>query len=161
MQQSSPPYPIPSTPVGLRHTLPFRPLNSSPLANSPSTSSPVAAAQARRMSQYKALSPATPVATRRCSSTRQERGRSLSAGSYASAGSLEPGNPPPKLSIRDKFKARCLERAVREREKAIKGKRYKHPSSDDYSMDNDESEDEEVIMGDEVSPENLSRFLEG
>jgi hypothetical protein len=75
----------------------------------------------------------------------------MSAGSYASAGSLEPGNPPPKLSIRDRFKARCIERAVREREKAIKGKRYQHPASDDYSMDNDESEDEEVIMGDEVS----------
>lgn len=81
----------------------------------------------------------------------------MSGGSYTSSGSLEPENPPPKLSIRDKFKARCIERAVREREKAIKGKRYKHPASDDYSMDdNDESEDEEVIMGDEVS---TSRIL--
>ena len=75
----------------------------------------------------------------------------MSGGSYASGGSLEPENPPPKLSIRDKFKARCIERAVREREKVIRGKRCKHPVSDDKSMGDDESEDEEVIMGDEVS----------
>jgi hypothetical protein len=59
---------------------------------------------------------------------------------------------PPKLSMRDKFRARCFERAVKARERAVKGRRYvAHPSSDDQPMDDDDSEDEEDIMQDEVS----------
>jgi len=59
--------------------------------------------------------------------------------------------------MRDKFRARCLERAVKAREKAIKGRRYvlHHPSSDDQPMYDDESEDEEDIMQDEVSSYSL------
>jgi len=42
---------------------------------------------------------------------------------------------------------------VKERKRAIAGKRYvpMEPSSDDYQMNDDESEDEEDIMKDEVN----------
>jgi hypothetical protein len=63
-----------------------------------------------------------------------------------------------KLSLRNRFKARCFERAAKAREKAVKGKRYAtHQSSsgDDFTMDHDEEgdeeeEDDEDIMQDEV-----------
>lgn len=94
-------------------------------------SSPVMAAQARRKVQYKATA--------------------------GQSGSREPA----KVSMRDRFKARCVERAVREREKAVKGKRYGHAPSDDDAMEDDGSEDEEMIMGDEASAENASPLVRG
>jgi hypothetical protein len=56
-----------------------------------------------------------------------------------------------KALLRGRFKARCVERAVRAREKAIRGKRSSRISSDDFHMD-DEEEDEgdDEIMKDEV-----------
>ena len=152
MLSSSPSYCSPSTPLCLRNPLQFRPLNSSPLAESPSASSPVIAAQARRKSQYKSRSPKTPT-TRRISGNYSLGDVSLSSKSLfaSSAGVLE---NPPKFSMRDRFRARCIERAVKARERAIKGRRYTHHlSSDDQPMDDDddESEDEEEIMKDEVS----------
>jgi hypothetical protein len=58
------------------------------------------------------------------------------------------------VSLRNRFKARCFERAAKAREKAIKGKRYANQSSgsDDFTMDydDDEDEDDEDIMQDEV-----------
>ena len=59
---------------------------------------------------------------------------------------------PQKAFLRSRFKARCLERAVKARERAVSAKRkpaLSEPSSDDYQMDDDE-EDDEYIMQDEV-----------
>lgn len=66
--------------------------------------------------------------------------------------------PPHKAFLRERFKARCLERAVKARERAIRGKRLKSEvSSDgfdfDEGMDCDEEDEDEVdedIMKDEV-----------
>jgi len=145
-------YDYPSTPVALRHPLQFRPLNSSPLADSPGKSSPVVAAQARRRSQYKSHSPTTPLQSRSVSGGSHTSARLFSGvGNVANFGSAD--TDPQKVSLRDRFKARCLERAVRARAKAIRGKRYgdlQDPSSDDFQMDDDDSEDDEDIMQDEV-----------
>lgn len=138
----------PSTPLAPRNRLTYKPLNSSPLACSSdySKSSPVVTAQARRRSQYKALTPNTP--SRTFSNSRGSSGRLFTDGNIE--------NDSQKVFLRDRFKARCFERAAKARAKAIKGKRYaNHPSSDDFSMDysgeddNDDDEDED-IMQDEV-----------
>lgn len=107
MYSSSPPYQCPST---------------------PSKSSPLVAAQARRRSQYKALILNTPQARR----TQYK--------------SLTPDTPVPRRIF-----SRCLERAVKARAQSTKGKRRANePSSDDFSMNYDEDDDDEVIMQDEV-----------
>ena len=141
----------PSTPLAPRNPLTYKPLNSSPLAHSPewSKSSPVIAAQARRRSQYKALTPNTPnTPTRTFSNSRGSSGRLFTdEGNIASSAGLDPQ----KVFLRDRFKARCFERAAKARARAIKGKRYANQfSSDDSSMDYDEEEDDEDIMQDEV-----------
>ncbi|KAF8970069.1 hypothetical protein BDZ97DRAFT_1652738 [Flammula alnicola] len=151
MQSSSPTYNYPATPSGTRNPLQYRPLNSSPLVTSPGSpkmSSPVAAAQARRKSQYKARVPSTPT------STRNPARRLFSAGDSGmtySVGSVE--GDPQKVFLRNRFKARCFERAVKARDKAIRGKRSAsmiEPSSDDYQMDDEEEEGDEDIMQDEL-----------
>ena len=62
--------------------------------------------------------------------------------------------PPHKTILRDRFRARCLERAVKDRERKIKGKRRaSEPSSDgpDETMDwDDEEDDDESILNDNV-----------
>ena len=68
---------------------------------------------------------------------------------------------PQKSFLREKFKARCLERAVRAREKAIRGKRYASNASSDYfddAMDDDEEEDDDDIMQDEVTFRSFDAF---
>lgn len=55
-----------------------------------------------------------------------------------------------KALLRGRFKARCVERAVRAREKAIRGKRLLRTSSDDFHMDDDDEEGDDEIMQDEV-----------
>ena len=151
---TSPSFHYPSTPAALRNPLQFKPMTSSPLAEI--LSSPVVAAQARRKSQYKSHSPTTtPIGSRRLPGIHSDGG-GKKASSFVPNISTHPfGTPPdnpPKLSMREKFRARCIERAVKERKRAIAGKRYvaTEPSSDDYQMDDDESEDEEDIMKDEV-----------
>ncbi|CAA7268610.1 unnamed protein product [Cyclocybe aegerita] len=144
MFSSSPIY-YPSTPSTLRNPLQYRPLNSSPLAESPGKSSPVAAAQARRRSQYKAHAPTTPSQSRTSTGSRNGD-RRVDLASY-SGGSEEDSQ---KAFLRGRFKARCFERAVKARDKAISKKRHSEPSSDDYSMDADEEEDDETIMQDEL-----------
>lgn len=156
MYSSSPPHQCPSTPLAPRNPLTFKPLNSSPLARSPdrANSSPVAAAQARRRSsQYKAPIPKTPAPPRVFSNSRRSSssgGRLFTNGSHVAT----PAGPESqKMFLRDRFKARCFERAAKAREKAIKGKRYANePSSEDYIMDYDEEDDDddEDIMQDEV-----------
>src|ERR1700733_8749370 len=157
---SSPLLQLPSTPLSRSsHNYPilghgYQPLNSSPLASpSPQKSSPVVAAQARRRLQFKARTPSTPVAS--------------SSRSFPSAGSITPTaggrslfnrvsdsvQDSQKAFLREKFKARCFQRAVRAREKAIREKRYASEASSDGfddSMDYDEEEDDDAIMQDEV-----------
>ena len=118
------------------------------------------AAQARRRSQYKSLTPNTPGLPRIFSSNSRRRsssGRLFTDGdAIASLPAERPDSQ--KVYLRDRFKARCLERAVKARAKAIKGKRYlDQRSSDDFMMDygdddddDDEAENEEDIMQDEV-----------
>jgi hypothetical protein len=153
MYCASPPYQYPSTPLAARNPLAYKPLNSSPLTCSSSKSSPVAAAQAhRRRSQYKTLTPNTP--TRNVvSSSRRSSGRLFTDGGFIATSTTRADSQ--NLSLRNRFKARCFERAAKAREKAIKGKRYSnHCSSDDSNMDyddeDDDDEDVEDIMQDEV-----------
>jgi len=150
MYSTSPSFHYPSTPAALRNPLQFKPLTSSPLAEI--LSSPVVAAQARRKSQYKSHSPATPIGTRRVSGIHSDGGKASKFVPNILTHPLGTPDNPPKLSMREKFRARCIERAVKERKRAIAGKRYvdTEPSSDDYQMNDDESEDEEDIMKDEV-----------
>ena len=150
MYPSSPPSQCPSTPLGLRNPLAYKPLNSSPLTRSPdgSKSSPVVAAQARRRSQYKALTLNTPAPTRIFSNPRRSSGRLFTDDSNIAKPT---GSDSQKVFLRDRFKARCFERAAKARAKAIKGKRYANElSSDDFNMDYDEEDDDEDIMQDEV-----------
>jgi len=118
----------------------------------------MAAAQARRRSQYKSHTPTTPVTSRKPSGSNareNERIKPLFGLDVAlrSGGSVEKPDPQ-KTFLRDRLKARCLERAVKARERAIRGRRYSarsEPSSDDVEMDEDEEEGDEDIMQDEVS----------
>jgi len=61
-----------------------------------------------------------------------------------------------KTLLRERFKQRCYERAVKARAKAIRGRRYagtSEASSDGFDetfMDEDDEEDDEDIMQDEV-----------
>lgn len=62
---------------------------------------------------------------------------------------------PAKAFLREKFKARCFERAARARAKAIRGKRYlSEPSSDGFDEamdeDDDDEDDDDSIMHDEA-----------
>ncbi|KAF7422700.1 hypothetical protein PC9H_010856 [Pleurotus ostreatus] len=141
-----------------------RPMRPSPLASPSSpTSSPVSAAQSRRRSQYKAKSPATPLA----SSSRFHgvvRSASLSGGSVFGSGGSGGGIASPIVEdahrdmIRERFKARCLQRAKEARDRSIKQKRYEYNSSDsiagsdDTVMDEDEGDDDddEDILQDEL-----------
>lgn len=127
----------PSTPTSARTPLQHRPLNSSPLA---APSLKMSSSQ-RRRSQYKAQIPSTPSSAGKFLSTR-----------LSSAGNT-PDDDPQKAFLRGRFKARCLERAVKARENAIRGRRagtLSEPSSDDYPMDDDDEEDDDDIMQDEV-----------
>lgn len=54
--------------------------------------------------------------------------------------------------LRDRFKARCEERAARAREESIRCRRYpgSEPNSSDAEMAEDDSDDDEAFMADEV-----------
>ncbi|KAG1867193.1 hypothetical protein DFJ58DRAFT_679188 [Suillus subalutaceus] len=137
MQSSSPIFQTPSTPGRSSYysARSHQPLASSPLASP--KSSPVAAAQARRQAQYKA---------RVTSSS-----RSAAQLPCTFAGSNTPENPQ-KTFLRDRFKARCLERAQKQRHDKVQKQRT-HSSSDvffDSEMDCDEDEDDELVMQDEL-----------
>jgi hypothetical protein len=65
---------------------------------------------------------------------------------------------PLKAMMKQKFRARCLERAAKAREEQVRRRRYSsgypssEPSSDgfDEAMDEDDEEDDDAIMQDEV-----------
>ncbi|KAG1729521.1 uncharacterized protein EDB91DRAFT_1159470 [Suillus paluster] len=133
MQSSSPIFQTPSTPGRSSYysARSHQPLASSPLASP--KSSPVVSAQARRQAQYKARPLATQLPC-------------------VQAGSRTPENPQ-KTFLRDRFKARCLERAQKQRQDKVQKQRTAS-SSDvffDAEMDcDDEDEDDESIMQDEL-----------
>ncbi|KAG6815116.1 hypothetical protein H0H93_010898, partial [Arthromyces matolae] len=72
---------------------------------------------------------------------------------FTSSSSGPPPLDPQKAFLRDRFKARCFERAVKARNKAVKGRRYvSEPSSDGFDEvmeDDDDEEDDDTVMADE------------
>ncbi|KAI0372034.1 hypothetical protein BV20DRAFT_1120252 [Pilatotrama ljubarskyi] len=133
------------------------PLRSSPLASSPG-SSPAANASARRRAQYKS-NPFSSSAPQRVRESEAQRRRA--SGSYgkgngegSSSGAVPTEEAPRKAFLRERLKARCIERAAQKRERAIhKGSRHmsSEGSSDgvDEMMDEDD-EDEDVMLNDEL-----------
>lgn len=145
----------PSTPTTHRNAPSWStaPAFSSPLASSP-PSSPTSAAQERHTYSHRQHD-ATPTRPRHRTSIKLS---SLSSGSrrksdthsrYAS--STQTADDPQKAFLRERFRARCLDRAARDRERKIKGKRYmsSEPSSDMECEDDDEDETE-AVLNDEV-----------
>ncbi|KIY51039.1 hypothetical protein FISHEDRAFT_71333 [Fistulina hepatica ATCC 64428] len=141
----------------LNSPLAFQPTQPSPLAKSDENAS-------RRRAQYKSLAPQTPTPTRIRSSAYSLGSASLSGSASGwnffqqSSSPLSPQESQRAL-LRERFKARCLERAVKARRKAIQRKRYtkqhdpsSDPSSDDFDvdMDDDMEEDDDSIMSDEL-----------
>ncbi|THH01282.1 hypothetical protein EW026_g1375 [Hermanssonia centrifuga] len=134
----------------------YPPTCSSPLA-SPTSSpsgSPIALAQQRRRSQYKSNFPSSSIIDRKYSSRRV----SNSSPDVFYQPRTEQPTPteeaPRKTVLRERFKARCFERASEERERRVKGKRKQSDwSSDgpddimDYEQEDDEADEE--FMNDE------------
>ena len=141
MQSSSPFLQTPSTPGSSSYysARSHQPLVSSPLASP--KSSPVVAAQARRRAQYK---------TRETSSSRTPI--ILCQPLFTQANGKTPEETQSSL-LRERFRARCFERAQKERQEKVKKSRTVSGSDDvffDSAMDCDEDEDEESVMQDEV-----------
>ena len=131
------------------------PLHSSPLASP--ASSPAASAQARRRMGYKANPFNTPRA--RDTHTPETRRRTTPTANTFVQGSSSEGapateEPPRKTFLRERLKARCLERAAKKRERAV-ARGSHHLSSDrssdglDEMMDEDD-EEEDSMLNDEV-----------
>ncbi|KAF4616311.1 hypothetical protein D9613_008374 [Agrocybe pediades] len=95
-------------------------------------------------------------------SSRRTSSSSLSL-SLSSPGGAGGSADTQKTLLRDKLKARCLERAVKAREKAVKGRRGTTGSeanlnSDDVEMEDEEGEEgDEDIMQDEAGVANANR----
>ncbi|KAF8067940.1 hypothetical protein FPV67DRAFT_1494298, partial [Lyophyllum atratum] len=154
---------FPSTPISSHHQRSspagshYRPLNSSPLA-SPSTPKVSPEVAARRRSQFKSRTPSTPVPPSSRSYTREHACVVSSSGgsvfgSGGGVGVIPVAEDPQKAFLREKFKARCFERAARARAKAVRGKRYLSEASSDgfeEAMDDDDEEDDDAIMHDEL-----------
>ncbi|KAJ7152667.1 hypothetical protein C8R43DRAFT_1235672 [Mycena crocata] len=132
---------VPSTPVSTQiASYSRKPTNSSPLApsNSSPGSSPIAAVQARRRMQYKARIPSLSLPT--CSrSTTRTRPDGFTAGP-------DVGDDAQTAFLRTRLKLRCLERASKARERAVKKKRFissSEPGSDDVDAEMDSEEEED------------------
>ena len=147
----------PSTPTSHRHDFASYsnlPINSSPLASSspPQKSSPVSAAQARRRDQYKQVV-SSPTNLRRKPTT-QARNTSGSSRLLQPASDSYNQEAPRKTVLRERFKARCLERAHKDRARKVSGRRglSSDSSSDgvDADMDVEEDEETEELLNDEV-----------
>ncbi|KAJ7773103.1 hypothetical protein B0H16DRAFT_1279639, partial [Mycena metata] len=124
-----------------------KPANSSPLApsNSSPGSSPIAAAQARRRSQYKARAPSGPVASSSRSNAAPRRPIGLGAGPQLG----EVGDDAQTAFLRTRLKLRCLERASKARDRAVQKKRAVVSSdaeSDDIEMDVGEDGEEDFAF---------------
>ncbi|KAJ7777907.1 hypothetical protein DFH07DRAFT_730874 [Mycena maculata] len=137
---------FPSTPVST-HTsykdhggsYAHRPINSSPLAgtSSSSGSSPIAAVQARRRSQYKASRPSLSVPS-------SSRSNATSTRPLEFAAPPDAGDDSQYTFLRTRLKLRCIERASKARERAVQKNRFMSSSEagcDDMDMDDAEGED--------------------
>ncbi|CCM04744.1 uncharacterized protein FIBRA_06934 [Fibroporia radiculosa] len=131
------------------------PHNSSPLAcdTSSPVSSPGADAFARRRGQYKQHTASSPTATRlgKPPKRRVTLGGELPSSSrgISQAAAVPTEEAPRKAFLRERFRARCLERSQKDRERKIKGRRCAQSDTssdgDDEVMDNEEEDDEEFI----------------
>lgn len=139
----------PTTPRFYKDGYGSRPLLSSPLAPAVHSSSPgpllspVVEAQVRRRSQYK-------------STGIPHNSSSLPSRRYLFTGntpSLTASETPQSKLMRERLKAKCLERARRSREKNIQQRRASETSSDgfDVEMDTSSDKDDEDPFDDEVS----------
>ena len=128
--------------------VPYTPHKSSPLAGSFSpTSSPVSAAQARRRSQYKSTAPSSSHSRAAKSSSHAYKTRASSVRTRLFVSGTEGEEESQRNTLlRERFKARYIERAVRAREQKIKQGRHwgTGPSSDgDADGDTEMEEGEE------------------
>ncbi|EPQ53545.1 hypothetical protein GLOTRDRAFT_139742 [Gloeophyllum trabeum ATCC 11539] len=138
------------------HALPA----SSPLARpsspaSPTDSSPVPAAQRRRQQTQTH----TPMQLHARAQPRRTSVKSVQHAMFSPSGGSE-GPAPQKSLLRERFKARCFERARRAREKAVTRRRKyeSEPSSDGFDLDADmdmddgkeDEEEEEEDLDDEL-----------
>lgn len=160
---SSPPS-TPSRPTRVLH-YGHQPLNSSPLASSDGSSplsSPGVPSYARRRAQYKSNEPqsiSSPSTSRRRSQGQRRHValggdlfQPVPAESSSSSVAVPTEEAPRKAFLRERFKARCLERAQKDRERKIRGRRgamSELSSEGDDEMIDDEEGDEEMI-NDEV-----------
>ncbi|KAJ7034923.1 hypothetical protein C8F04DRAFT_1099506 [Mycena alexandri] len=137
----------PSTPAHAPYIYTHKPTNSSPLAPSSSSpgSSPIAAAQARRRSQYKARAPSGSVASSSRSNAAPQRPVGFGAGPQLG----EVGDDAQTAFLRTRLKLRCLERASKARHRAVQKKRVMGSSdaeSDDIEMDVGEDGEEDFAF---------------
>lgn len=139
------------------------PAKSSPLASSDAggsspVQSPTLAASERRRSQYKSRPEITsPTLDRRQASRRVSKsaGGSIPFALTRNDANVPTEEPPRKVILRERFKARCIERANRDRERMARGKRRAIDLSSDGAdefMDEDE-EDDEAVMNDPARSE--------
>ncbi|KAF9220806.1 hypothetical protein BS17DRAFT_786605 [Gyrodon lividus] len=117
-----------------------QPMNSSPLASSPTMSSPTSAAQARRRSQYKSTAPRAHPSSRTPDAAAKLLFRTSS----------QTSEDPQKAFLRERFQARCRERAQKLREKAVRSRRSSDNFSDEFMDCDEEEESEEAVMQDEL-----------
>jgi len=144
------PSPHPRTPTSSYSTTRYLPQFSSPLAD----------ACARRRSQYKSRTP-----RRSCSTSTSTGATALPApGTVLSRRSVSTETPHNEF-LRERFQARCIERARKKRELAIVGRRWggigSEGSSDglEDAMDCDENEEEELESDDLIMQDEVSLFL--
>ncbi|KAJ7596938.1 hypothetical protein C8J56DRAFT_1021349 [Mycena floridula] len=131
MFQSSSPLHFPSSPLnGTEFS--YKPINSSPLASprSAEPSSPMAAVQARRRSQYKSRTPIIPLASSTSRNTRRVSDPMSSPTEQSQQSSF----------IRKRFEKRCMQRLKKGNKAAF---------SDEMDEDDDDEETPEDVMGSE------------
>ncbi|KAH8097075.1 hypothetical protein BXZ70DRAFT_944181 [Cristinia sonorae] len=147
MAMSSPLCFQPTTPTSHRFSGPsvqFFPLNSSPLASSPVSpkSSPLAAAQTRRH-QYKQVASSPTLVRNRYPQ------RNVASSSRAAVPASDGMEIPRKAVLRERFKAKCVERAQKDRARRVSGKRglSSDASSDgiDADMECGDDDDDEFL----------------
>jgi hypothetical protein len=140
------------------------PLTSSETGGSSPIHSPTLAASERRRSQYKSRGEAS-------SPTLDRRQASRRVSKSAGAGGAVPfaltrndqhvptEEPPRKTMLRERFRARCIERANRDRERVAQGKRraveLSSDGADEFMDCEDDEEDDETVMNDPVCLEPL------